>query len=752
MSKTGIIQPIDRFSDENNENDDYHDFWEEKEVVNKAMPKDFFVTDFNFIVNLIKGTKDLLCIISESFVSESLVSVILELIKQKRIRIYLILRNLDKSESQSTDQKKYLSKIAGKCNIRYFNSFPGSLILIDPNSKSKRAYYFTSGLSDFGKLNEINYNLIIFDINPDFIDEYFNFFKFTFWNRCTHEILNADMLDAPRSAEKLPVKLEKESNYQYFGFNEQNSQNVLEYISKLLNYSYNNSKTIKAYWEYPFSDQLINNLINEIQKNPEESYFLTLADMGFDVYFKNNNGTPNAQIFKTDLHFPFDIIINHNLGLIIVNSPNLTKKSDIWSMGFLVSSDAVKKLDDFLKWLKNRAKFVYYKSKKINEITHPFHYTDKKEVHSIDHSQVHEIKIKDIYTKTIDEFLVFIENKRDCSEFKQKDYVKNRYKWTVFPPYKEKNIKKDDLYQQWIEFKANYEDSVKWIENKIVESRKLIEIHKEDPILTQFFLVKSMKLNKIEEDSRHLKGWGDYSRNREELIEKVKEFDTFLTQINSELQEINNAISNSKEIQQYQREKERLSTEKDSKLDLSTKITKEIEEIEKIQIKINDELIISKKSLEKSKEKKKKKNIEKEIKEGNKIIDGKQEEIDKLKKKSIDNQRELEDLDEKIQNIENSITKIKRNLGEIEKEPKSKSVLQDFARQISNRKENKQNDRDVEIPYINNKIPSQNLPQIGILYANKDHKILAIKMYEEIEQAKQIAEYYHAEVVIDKSE
>lgn len=319
---------------------------------------------------------------------------------------------------------------------------------------------------------------------------------------------------------------------------------------------------------------------------------------------------------------------------------------------------------------------------------------------------------------------------------------KIEYEWTNTPFYLPENSNESELYGKWLIETEKIKNHLDYILKKIQEAEK-----KEKTIssaLSRFFLGKKNTFNKIKSDIEELTQSDYANMSDKKLKEKISDINTIYTQMESEIEEI-------------EQEDKKARLDEEIKILKQNKIAKEEElsikqiELNEKEKKLKEQLMgfLSKHNIEeaqigklksewqqqsghKNKQKIPKESEEAEAKlaELNEIQN--QVFINKLKSEIENIQREIKRIDDEIKRKENE--KFKSSPQSENKSSLSEFVTNESSKQSSN------SGKLLSIPDL------QQLPKVGKLYQLNSQPYLAIEFWEQYDQGKSEADRLKAKL------
>jgi len=469
--------------------DVYNDFWEKKKIIKKEIKKPNYIMDnFEDILGEINQTQEVLCIITDDIASNKIVDTLLEL-QKKNIRIYLIIEDPRDNNGKIKEEKlKLLKQIVNKILIRTLDNVNGHIILIDPHKKSLLKGLITnSRLIDLG--DNYREGFIKINLSKNQIREGFEVFKNLFWNFAQTEIINENRLLDPIKIKDSPFKLnENNSNDFLIDYEEYEglSKNIVELIEGC------EENLIISSENLFFPDPIKKILSKKIQVIPGQNQLVIPRLIWPDPIFPARIN--NSSIYGTD-NVNFNFIITDNMnGIFILNGFQNDKQIQF---GICLNEPQLKKIQNLFIYIEQATEYEYFYEKKLKDIRRDIEkYNDKShryEVQDIKNSEI--ISIDDIQAEHIDAFLN--ENEQpDKKKYKKKGLKRIEYQWNLLPPYLPTKAEKSNIYSDWDNTQANFEEITENINANLEILLKIIEDH-ESVRLESFFLGKKQKFKEI---------------------------------------------------------------------------------------------------------------------------------------------------------------------------------------------------------------------------------------------------------------
>ena len=433
--------------------DVYNDFWEKKKLIKKEIKKPNYIMDnFEDILGEINQTQEILCIITDDIASNKIVDTLLEL-QKKNIRIYLIIEDPRDNNGKIKEEKlKLLKQIVNKILIRTLDNVNGHIILIDPHKKTLLKGLITnSRLIDLG--DNYREGFIKIDLSKNQIREGFEVFKNLFWNFAQTEIINENRLLDPIKIKDSPFKLnENNSNDFLIDYEEYEglSKNIVELIEGC------EENLIISSENLFFPDPIKKILSKKIQVIPGQNQLVIPRMIWPDPIFPAISN--NSSIYGT-VNVNFNFIITDNMkGIFILNRFQNDKQIQF---GICLNEPQLKKILNLFNYIEQATEYEYFYEKKLKNIRRDIEkYNDKSnkyEVQDIKNSEI--ISIDDIQAENIDEFLN--ENEQpDLKKYKKKGLKRIKYQWNLLPPYLPTKAEKSNIYSDWDNSQANFEEVI----------------------------------------------------------------------------------------------------------------------------------------------------------------------------------------------------------------------------------------------------------------------------------------------------
>lgn len=324
---------------------------------------------------------------------------------------------------------------------------------------------------------------------------------------------------------------------------------------------------------------------------------------------------------------------------------------------------------------------------------------------------------------------------------------KVEYKWIREPFYLPEKCNESSLYEKWKSETAKIINHLNTIMNKIQDGEK-----REKTIsstLSRFFLGKKNTFNKLKSDIEDLMQTDFANITDKQLKEKISEINSIYSQVESEIEEIEQEDKKAKLDEEINGLKE---SKKNKEAEL-TNIQGELNEKEKnVSEKLNDFLAkhnieeallgkIKNEWQQQSGHKNKQKNPKEAEDAENKLAElseiQNQVFINKLKSELVNIQREVKRIEDEIKRKENEKSKSGQQSG-------NKSSLSDFVSNESS-KQSSNSGKLLSVPDL------QQLPKVGKLYQLNNQPYLAIEFWEQYDQAKAEADRLKAKLCAIKN-
>ena len=128
------IEPYNGSTEEKYGNEKIENFWEELiPTIDQIKPISFGSQEKN-LLNFIKQADNSLFLFSEVIISEYLKDEI-NYLDQRGVRVYLLLKEIDKNHKHYNKQSNILRELGGKCLIRYTSFYPTYFTIILINTQ-----------------------------------------------------------------------------------------------------------------------------------------------------------------------------------------------------------------------------------------------------------------------------------------------------------------------------------------------------------------------------------------------------------------------------------------------------------------------------------------------------------------------------------------------------------------------------------------------------------------------------------------
>ncbi len=724
--------------------DVYNDFWEKKKIIKKGIKKPIYIMDnFEDILSEINQTQEVLCIITDDIASNKIVDTLLVL-QKKNIRIYLIIEDPRDNNGKIKEEKlKLLKQIVNKILIRTLDNINGHVILIDPHKRNiLKGLITNSRLIDLG--NNYGEGFIKINLSKNQIREGFEVFKNLFWNFAQTEIINETRLLDPLKIKDSPFKL-NENNSKDFLIDCEEYKGLRKNIVELIEGCKEN--LIISSENLFFPDPIKKILSKKIQVIPGQNQLVIPRMIWPDPIFPAISN--NSSIYGT-VNVNFNFIITDNMkGIFILNGFQNDKQIQF---GICLNEPQLKKIQNLFNYIEQATEYEYFYEKKLKDIRRDIEkYNDKShkyEVQDIKNSEI--ISIDDIQAENIDAFLN--ENEQpDLKKYKKKGLKRIEYQWNLLPPYLPTKAEKSNIYSDWDDSQANFEEAIENINANLEILLEIIENH-ESVRLESFFLGKKQKFKEISRSALQFTELDLRTINISESFKEASNLSDVCNELKVHLGEIILEIKKDKETSVLMQQIDDLNKKREayqSELNnFETKITQK-EEI------LNEKKGTYKEITSKKKKRKKGNELQENIKELKAIIKKIEQEIKSISKKKSQNLKQVSEVDKNIENINIKLKSLESSISSKKDKKKRKIDELDGFREImksSPTKKKSKSSKDSENIFKNldyeSNIPKESLPSIGDLYDAGKNRFLTIKYYSEIELGKEEATRLNAKLVV----
>ncbi|MHA1250098.1 MAG: hypothetical protein ACTSRP_08930 [Candidatus Helarchaeota archaeon] len=696
-----IIQPIELRKKIDYSKDEIYNFWESNPIKkgnnkngNLISISNQLVYDFEEFKEIIWTTKNVLCVITESFNSLDIIDIIYDLIIDRNVRVYIIIKYPNQVEKRK-DLNSVIKKIINIANIRFIEDFIGTLVLIDPlDADNKKAFYFNFGINTISEKLE---QILMFYFSEDQINKIFDFFKRLFWFKTNYELISGDSISFKQEAKRYPdtdKKINQNINNDEISFlmnseDTTSKEDLLEFLIKGIPDN-EDSNFFRAFISFPYSERFIKKILNFLNNESNDSQILhTYLELGIEDFLKNKKDLSEAIngkictnkvdniVFQENINFlitnSMAIVLINPMGLSNYNSRNTNsnnRRSDQnndknnCSIAFCMKLPSyVNELLEIAESLESRAEYRFYYKKRLKDIKNNFFFIGTNKPMDIKKKRISR-KVNDLYSKSFDEFESLKNTERkDLKNFRNINEMSIEYIWKVHPPYLPDNCYQHKIYSEWENFTESIKNSIMISKNIIEKDLYLInenlEKYRDD------INIDNANLDLIEQQTKDI----DIEKTNENKIENELRDDiytNFKRELNAKRFKLKNIKDHLKKYNNFEsKTSEDLSNES---FDLLKEQISELKNLIEDILKEHDSINNIFNNFDLLKEKfKLYQEISKEIEELN-------IEKEKLKKSIKEKEKDLIDVNEKIKNLQEKINMKPKN----KKKDKLKTNIKEF--------------------------------------------------------------------------
>ncbi|MCF2141347.1 MAG: hypothetical protein K9W44_14910 [Candidatus Lokiarchaeota archaeon] len=755
--KNDYIKPVQLSSSKSYMNEIYEDFWMElhSEIDSysvKLSNCSILLHTFDRFRQKIREAKKYVIILTDRLDSEYLIDDLLEA-SENGARIYILIE--EPTEIPNEKKKNFIhniKKLINKALIRIIPRTQVHFLLIDPDDKDNSFGFITN--------SRLLFNSDLFDLGKFLLQlsrtqtiEVFDLFKLIFWTYSEFQIIHEEDIEFPKKIEPL---YNRKSNlkwkYLFYKLNKDEdfiSQNLAENIQKA-------NREIEGIFEhFDLDNQIIDAFNSKIDS----------IDIHFNTTFygwRPNHFSQSSRLnvitpIKNDLSIPIlnGICIDKKVGILFISDIPMDEREDYFlQIALKLTAPQMKQFQEFLSYIKKISNYRYFYQEKLENINHNIiKIDDNGEILPFELDDNYKKHIDDINCKIIDEFLKKKELKeRDFSKYQERYKKKIDFEWRVIPPRLPDKSEKDDLYRQWDQFYQSYETYITDLKGLI---QYLINYYNNNKLILIQQIITGYR-QKIEEFSDELKEFSEIDIDQIE-IEKLREKINRLHEIHQKLvDQYRDILTKSDNCKRIDELKEKIEIIKHDYTEIENKLKKYIEKIkkEKENLNKNQNSLNSLKEAAKKLTKKKKKDLYNDIDIQKGIIKKIKNEIEDLEKERNKLEKRKMHFENSIKNNQKEIERIKRtieNEGFKDKKEITTHSFDEFMRK--GRKQNKKIKKEIEmnLPAIHNNVtvPSEKIPEVGILYRSKKERFIVIQKYSEIAKAKEIEKKYKCKIVVN---